>query len=55
MQIMKKFCIPSAKNKKDSHGQCKKQKEFALPIQKLEIICIVHANNEKDLHVQFQK
>ena len=55
MQIMKKICIPSAKNKKESHFQCKKQKEFALPMQKLKMICIVHANNEKDLHSQCQK
>ena len=40
------------KLKKDLNCQCKKHKEFALPMQKLKRICIAHANNKKDLHCQ---
>ena len=36
----KKNCLPNVKNKKELHCQCKKHKEFALPMQKLKRICI---------------
>ena len=42
-------------NKKECHCQCKKQKEFVLPIQKLTRICIAYASNKKDFHSQWQK
>ena len=54
MQKMKN-CLPNAKNEIELHCQCKKNKEFALPMQKLKRICIAHANNKKDLHSQCQK
>ena len=51
---IKKTAFTMQKLKKELNSQCKKHKEFALPMQKLKIICIVHANNKKDLHSQGQ-
>jgi hypothetical protein len=39
MQIIKKYCIPNAKNKKDLHCQCRKIKKN----------CIANAKNEEKL------